>query len=559
MIGEVKSRLLGIHHHKCMKNAIDTKLAHIHIPLHTGIITFIIIIITRIGIEAWMTAFAPHDFAFYFYEFIHTFFFFSILYFLCVFLTTWIAQIDLRSSLILFLFGFILIIFPPIFDRIIIHYFFGDNDFLSYYLFDGYSGLWQSYLTYFGDMPRNGITYGTRIMIGCVLGVMLFLTYLNTSSIWRTVLMIWLSYTSFFLLSAFPSFITFIFSDVHFHAVGATVAGFIASPTVILNNHIENPINAINIKMSQIYITLFSALIMMITFFVKRKLFFELCKNVRPIQTIYHFGLLIIGMGLSVLFADAVFHVSFFSINAFVILCIALVCAWYSTVIFNDIVDQDIDKISNTTRPLITGIIDVVSYRNIGIALTFYSIIITTAVSFYATIAIIAYHGWSYLYNTPPFRLKKYPVIATFVAAIASFHIVLAGYIVYSPDHSIHGFPIAIAALLIIVYTISLPIKDLKDIKGDKENKIYTIPVLCGERVGRLIIAINIFISFMISIYALNNRALLIPALFSGILCFWALVGSTGKKFIFDAHSTLRVVFVVVALYACILANSLFM
>ena len=538
--------------------SIVDKLSRSNTSIYMGIMTFFVIILVRMGIEGWTTSFAQRNFTFYFFEFTHTFLFFGILFLLCVSLTCWIARVRLHASITLFLYGFILIIFPPIFDWIIAHVFYDDNYFLSYYLFDSYKGLIQSYFTYFGDMPRNGITYGTRIMIGCALIIMTLFTFYNTKSLWRSIMMICVAYTCFFILSAFPSIVTFVFTSAHLDATSSAVAGFIASPTTILNNPILYPVNAINIKMSQIYIVIASFLLLYISYILKKKEWIVLCKNIRPIQTMYHIGLLCIGVGLSVLFADAVYYYSFFSFNAFVILCIALICAWYSTVVFNDIIDQEIDRISNPSRPLIVGVIDVASYRNIGIFLGVLSIVFVMTVSFHAVIIIIAYHAWSFLYNMPPFRLKKYPVIATFVAAIASFQIVLLGYVVFSPQHSIQGFPPAIAVLLIVVYTISLPIKDLKDIAGDKKNKVYTIPVLCGERVGRLIIAINIFLSFMLSIYTLNNNALLIPAFFSGILCFWALVGRNGKKFIFDARAVLRVVFVIVSLYACILANSLF-
>lgn len=534
---------------------LDTILDH-PFSLTTITMTFFTLVLVRLSVEFWIQRFEPLSMHFFYFEFLHTSSFFFILFIICIFLAKKIALIPLKKASIIFIFGFTLIIFPPVCDWLVSIIFFDGMTFKSYYLFDSIDGLMKSYVTFFGDRPRDGITYGTRFIIFCALLLLTILTYINTKKVSRTIFMIFIAYTWFFLLSAFPSLITFIFSDTHFAASRAIVAGFIASPTKILGNQISDPISSINIKMSLIYLTANIFLALLIFYRIQKKVTTALIKNIRPIQTTYHIGLLFIGIGVAIVFGEAVILPSFFTIVALILLTCAIIFAWYATVIFNDCVDQNIDCISNPHRPLIQKVITEESYKKIGIFCTFFSIMLVAAINVHAAILLIGYHALSFLYNTPPLRLKRFPIIATLIASIASFFIVALGYITVTPHHSLDGFPPHIAFLLILAYTISLPIKDLKDIEGDKKNQIYTIPVLFGEKIGRLLIAIGIFTSFILSVFTLNNFSLFFPALLSSSLCFWILTGHNKKQFIFLPLSTISLVFLIVFIYSIILTMS---
>ncbi len=533
------------------------KTLHTDFSIHSILITFFALMLTRLGIENWISHFEMHDISFYLYEFLHTYLFFYLLFIICVVLSVKIAKISTHSSIILFLFGFIFILFPPIIDWIISTIYFDGTSFMSYYLFDSPSGLIQSFFTFFGDKPRDGITYGTRVMIFISIIFLTSLTFIKTRKLANTLFMLFISYTIFFVMSALPSIITIALSKNHLSINNSTVASLIASPTSILGHQLTSPISSINIKMSLIYLLISIIVTLFILFKKRRFIFLSLLKNIRPIQTLYHLGLLIIGIGIAIIFTNAIILPSFFTFIAFALLSIAIIMAWYSTVIFNDCVDQEIDKISNPDRPLIKKVISVSAYTQIGIFLMLLSIVITLAISPYATIALIFYHALSFLYNTPPLRLKRFPFIATFTAAIASFLIVAMGFITITKTHSLQEFPVHIAVLLIVSYTISLPIKDLKDMAGDRANDIYTIPVIFGEKLARTIIATGIFTSFMLSIFALGTKSILLPALLAGALSFWSLVGQRNNKFIFNPKQVIILVFMIVSLYAIILFLSL--
>ena len=77
--------------------------------------------------------------------------------------------------------------------------------------------------------------------------------------------------------------------------------------------------------------------------------------------------------------------------------------------------------------------------------------------------------------------------------------------------------------------TLSLPIKDFKDIEGDRKYQIWTVPVIFGEETGRLITAVGIFISFMLSVFMLNEFRLFWWALLFGIIAFLIVINQKIK------------------------------
>jgi len=127
---------------------------------------------------------------------------------------------------------------------------------------------------------------------------------------------------------------------------------------------------------------------------------------------------------------------------------------------------------------------------------------------------LLVYQIIAWFYSAPPFRLKKFPVIATFVSSLASLMVLFLGYILMSSDQTIYTLSWRIILLLIICYTISIPIKDFKDIEGDKKYGIWTIPVIFGEKNARIIVAICHFCSYILSVFFLNELRLF----------FWAIV-----------------------------------
>jgi 4-hydroxybenzoate polyprenyltransferase len=84
--------------------------------------------------------------------------------------------------------------------------------------------------------------------------------------------------------------------------------------------------------------------------------------------------------------------------------------------------------------------------------------------------------------------------------------------------------PTRIIWLLGVAFIFCLPIKDLKDIKGDKADGVMTFPVVFGEYWGKVIIGGGIFFAYVFSVIAFNEKKLLLWALFLGGVSFWLVV-----------------------------------
>jgi 4-hydroxybenzoate polyprenyltransferase len=98
--------------------------------------------------------------------------------------------------------------------------------------------------------------------------------------------------------------------------------------------------------------------------------------------------------------------------------------------------------------------------------------------------------------------------------------ILFLGFTLFSGDNNLQGLSWKIILLFLISFTLVLPLKDFKDVAGDKKCNIWTIPVIFGEEKGRLINAIGIFIPFVLSVIFLNEFRLFWWALLFGSVSF---------------------------------------
>jgi 4-hydroxybenzoate polyprenyltransferase len=142
-------------------------------------------------------------------------------------------------------------------------------------------------------------------------------------------------------------------------------------------------------------------------------------------------------------------------------------------------------------------------------------------------ILLFVYQVLAWFYSAEPFRLKRFPLLASFFSALTLLTVFFSGYIFFSPEQNIEHLSWRIIFLLLITYTLSLPIKDFKDIAGDKKDGVRTIPVIFGEERGRLIVASGIFISFILSIFFINESRLFWWAVIFGSASFLVM---TNKK-----------------------------
>jgi 4-hydroxybenzoate polyprenyltransferase len=274
-------------------------------------------------------------------------------------------------------------------------------------------------------------------------------------------------------------------------------------------------------------------------------------KNLRFPQVFFHFGLFFAGMGLGFLAYPDKFTINLFSASAVLSLLIAIFCAWEASVVLNDLVDLEVDKISNNRRPLLAGIYQHKEYAQLGYAFFGLSLLGGLVVGFKFFSIMLVYQFLAWAYSAKPYRLKRFPLIATLLSAAVLILVLFAGFTLFSGDNNIQGLSWRVILLFLIALTLSLPIKDFKDIEGDKKEGIWTIPVIFGEENGRLIVATGIFISFMASVFLLNEFRLFWWAIILGALSFWIVLTKKPRQLFWWVLGT-------VSVYGLILVKILF-
>ena len=526
------------------------------------------IIAVRVLVENWLAGFRNRSGLFLFYEFAHTFLFFLVSYILFVALLKNFLKVELKKAANVLLWGFLIILTPPIADYIIS----GGRGYWSFYEFDSLAGLVKRFFTFYGETPEIGITYGVRIEVAAALFFIFLysLVKLHKSEMqstksetipevqnlklkrsWIFVIRIFnlfrisnfefrilakslgiiiIAYFIFFILGTFPSYPAIAvegFSAGFLSVSSVDIARMFLTPAKIFSREIPDIVNSLNIKMSLVYSLVLILLSVLSCWWLSPEKTKSFLKNARYPQLIYHGGLLIIGMGLAYVFAGAFFEITFFNVVGFLVLLAAVFCAWLASLVPNDIYDLESDRLTaNKSRPLVREIFSPEEYKALGWVLFAASIFFSAIVSFKIALFLLAYQAIAWLYSSWPLRLKRLAFVSTFISALASLMVLFSGYILVAPDQGIRGLPFSLVALLVAGYTLSLPIKDFKDIEGDRKNGIFTVPVLFGEYWGKIAVGSGLFVSFMLSVVVFNEFRLFWWAALVGGTSYWIILSS---------------------------------
>ena len=478
-------------------------------------IAFLALILFRIGIESFLGFFAPQPLSFLFFEFTHTFLFFLTAFFLLFPIIRFAGTPSISGAAHVLLFGFFIILTPPIIDTVI----FQGSNFWSFYKFDSLNGLFFRFLTFFGDRPDIGITYGVRIEVAFVtlsVGLYAFLASHKFPHALKSALA---AYTVLFILGTLPSYLTLLiqgFSKGFLNIGASDIAGLFLSPSELFSRKAPDMRSTLNIKMSLWYASLLAFLLPIFTYQHFRPLFLALLRNVRWPQTWYHGGLLFLGGLLAWHFTKPVLLLDHFHILAIVLMTIAVGCAWLASVAVNDYFDTRIDILTNRGRPLISGTIDKSTFVTFGWLFFFASILFSALSSFSAALLLILYQTIAWIYSAPPLRLKRIPGIATLLASAAGLIILLIGFLLVSPGNDFSHLPPSLLLFLFLAYAIALPLKDFKDIEGDKQDHVITFPIIFGEKNARLIFGSVFFILFVFSAFVLHIRSVFPLAILFG-------------------------------------------
>jgi 4-hydroxybenzoate polyprenyltransferase len=457
-------------------------------------------------------------------EYIHNFYFFSLSFILIGFMLKIILKDSFSKIMGMLLPATLLVLLPPLIDMVRT----GGEVYWSFYSLSTLRDMPGQFVTFFGNLPPGIRYFGTKIVFFLALTLVGGLVFIKRRKLLLAVISSLGTYGILFLMGNFPGFFTFFYKGVIegkdiFSIKSFEIAQFVGSPSSVMGIKAPGISYAFPYKLEFIYFLLLIILLATGFYWHERKKFWSFCKNARFPQLIYHGGLFLVGAGLGFLRFGENLKFDIFSLASVVVLEAVFVLAWLASVVVNDIYDLEIDRITNSDRPLPQNVFSLEEYRNLGAILFFLSVLGGLTVGFSFAALAITYQILAWFYSAPPLRLKKYPVIATFTSSLASLMVVFSGYILLSTDQGIHSLSWRIILLLIVAYTLSLPIKDFKDIEGDKKDQVWTWPVILGERKGRLFVSISLFISSILPVFFLHEPKLFPWALFFGSILYLAI------------------------------------
>jgi chlorophyll synthase len=454
-------------------------------------------------------------------DYLHNMFFFGLSFLFVLIILGWLLKTNPSRIKNVLLVAFWLVIFPPIIDMART----GGEVFWSFYLLSDLRALGLQFITFFGHLPPGIVYFGTKIVFASAIILIASFVFLISRNVLKALFSAFFVYAALFFMGSFPTWGAFFYyfatgakkiSDINSIDIISIFAGFYPLFGIEFNNFKYSLAHNLNL----LYYPLLLFIASILFFWINREKFLAVLKNTRLPQVIYHFGLFFTGTGLGYLAYTDNFHLNFFSLLAIFDLLIAIWLAWIASVIVNDIYDFKVDETSNPQRPLQQGIFNEKEYWELGVIFFMLSLLGGTIVSLKFAALLFVYQILAWAYSAPPYRLKKFPVLATFMSAAASLIILFLGFTLFSGDNNLQGLSWKIILLFLISFTLVLPLKDFKDVAGDKKCNIWTIPVIFGEEKGRLINAIGIFIPFVLSVIFLNEFRLFWWALLFGSVSF---------------------------------------
>ncbi|MEF8836064.1 MAG: UbiA family prenyltransferase [Candidatus Thermoplasmatota archaeon] len=251
----------------------------------------------------------------------------------------------------------------------------------------------------------------------------------------------------------------------------------------------------------------------------KRNLFKNYVSNMKIFRSL-HFAVMTI-IGFVVLYR--LDHNTFtftdrMNIPILVLAPLCMILTWQFTAMINDIFDKGIDKVVHPDRPLVTGEIDLSTYRNTAITFAFLSLLISLYFGVLLTLLNMTFIIAALLYSIPPVRLKEraYGYICVGYASVIALLFGIYSPIAWSVSIEegrlflLEGLPffddvLPISLIIFLALSISPYINALSDYEGDKRSGVKNIYTIYGRDKGKKIMTVLIVVLFLSPIALLQG------------------------------------------------------
>ena len=471
-------------------------------PLPYGIIWLLSIILLRNFLEAFSSETYLYRFSWFF---VHYPLFYIALFIYLALLIYLLSRERIESIFRVMLAFFPVILLPPIIDIIATGIGGSKMRYLS-------SDLSQNFFTFFGSPfnSRTGITMGIKIEILIILIAIFCYLLAKRKNILTPIIGTVASYILIFFFVSTPVFKN-------------------EFTRLLQRYRLVSDMAYLSFELYYIILIIIGGALLLLAYDSKllRVILFEL-----RLPRLLHFLLMFFGglwLGLKGRLT------LFKSLNTFdfIFICVAIAFLWLFAVLTNDIFDTAGDKLSERQKPLTKynvnkGIIKAIT------AITLITGLGITALVDYKYFALgCVFTALYWIYSAPPFRLKRIPIVATFIIAFASLTLTLMGTILAGNRLSEHS--LKASALILVCFTLAFNVKDLKDIEADKFEKVYTIPVLLGKKYGKLVVGALSFLAFLLVpiILGSSNPLFFLISLLAGLITIFISTRKTVHEWAF--------------------------
>lgn len=403
------------------------------------------------------------------------------------------------------LFALPVIWIAPVIDIVISR---GEGFIQSYILDSGYL-LFIDFITFFGPNISWGATYGIRIeMLFVLIGFGWYLRKIGKKWL-HTILGVICVYSLGFLVASWPGIL---YTVTHLNNTVSTLPdiyryfGDVISKSTISHNLLYEGISSVSLsrfvelgfdKLASQILFIFACVLSALLFWkIDPKKFQTILRNIRLERISSYLALLLCGVGFAYI-SDL--GRSFVWVDAIGLICLMVswTSIWMYAVHSNDIADIEIDKISNTSRPLVKKEVVEEEMKETGYIWLATGLLGAWCAGFYPFYMSLVYLFASHIYSAPPLRLRRFPIVSSSLIGVASLATVLAGFFFISITKQIDAFPILLSVGILIMVTLAINVKDMKDIEGDRANEIMTIPVIFKEN-GPKVVALFFALSFLL-------------------------------------------------------------
>jgi 4-hydroxybenzoate polyprenyltransferase len=215
------------------------------------------------------------------------------------------------------------------------------------------------------------------------------------------------------------------------------------------------------------------------------------------------------------------YHLNWNDYLSVIMLILAYYFSWMFAVALNDYYDQDIDAISNSSRPITQAVVKPEMMKSVAGLFLICGLVAGYLAGYHAFFSLLAFNAFYYFYSAPPLRIKILSIICPFFFGLLSLATVLTGFFTFSTNKSLTAFPIEYILAIVVAFFLVQHVKDIKDVEGDKKAGIITIPTLAGAVWGPRIVGIMAGSAYLVAGYVFQGTLVWIVSIITALLTYW--------------------------------------